>query len=63
MHLYAQKCQICKISLHICNRDFMNQIGIIIGYNFGCAKKIRQVINIREALVITNRFIHDKQLK
>jgi hypothetical protein len=36
-----------KISLHICNRDFMNRIHIILGYNSGCAKKICQVINIQ----------------
>jgi hypothetical protein len=30
---------ICKISLHIYNQGFMNQIYIILGYNFGCAKK------------------------
>jgi hypothetical protein len=32
--------KICKISLHICNRDFMNQIYVVLGYNSGCAKKI-----------------------
>jgi len=46
MYLYAQKCQICKISLYISNIDFINQIYIILGYNTGCAKKIFKVINI-----------------
>jgi hypothetical protein len=32
--------KICKICLHICNQDFMNRIYIILGYNFGCTKKI-----------------------
>jgi hypothetical protein len=36
--------KICKINLHICNRDIMNRIYninniIILGYNSGCAKK------------------------
>jgi hypothetical protein len=44
--------KICKISLHICNRDFMNRIYIILGYNFVYVKKICQIINIR-ALVMT----------
>jgi hypothetical protein len=39
MHLYAQKYQICKISLHICNRDFINGIYIILGYNSDYTKK------------------------
>jgi hypothetical protein len=48
--------KMCKISLHICNRDFINRIYIILGYNSGCTKKIYQVLNIR-ALVIISDFI------
>jgi hypothetical protein len=47
--------KICKISLHICNQDFMNQIYIILGYNSGCAKKICQVINI-QVLIMINEY-------
>jgi hypothetical protein len=46
--------KICNISLHICNRDYKNRIYVILGFNFGYAKKICQVINIR-ALVMTQR--------
>jgi hypothetical protein len=35
--------KMCKISLHICNRDFINRIYIILGYNSDCAKKICHV--------------------
>jgi hypothetical protein len=44
--------KICKISLHICNRNFMNRIYIIFGYNSGYRKRICQVINIRVLIII-----------
>jgi hypothetical protein len=49
--------KIFKISLHICIRDFMNQINIILGYNSDCAKKICQVINIRALVITIAKFI------
>lgn len=49
------KCaKICKISLHICDLDFMNRIYTIPSYNFGCAKKTCKVVNTR-ALVICKK--------
>jgi len=47
--------KICKISLHICNQDFMNQIYILLWYKSGSTKKICKIINIRALLITFNK--------
>lgn len=54
--------KMCKISLHICNLDFISRIYIMLGYNCSGTKKICNVINIR-ALFITLKSLEREKLQ